>query len=62
MVAEEVKDMEKWARVLREILLAFLGSSIPKIGFDLTKDSTPEDYLREALGHPGFELRFKESR
>lgn len=61
VVAEEVKDMEKWARVLKEILVPFLGSSILKMGFDLTKDSTREDYAREAMRHPGFEVRFKET-
>lgn len=61
VVAEEVKDMESWARVLKEILVPFMGSSILKLGFDLTKDSTMEDYAVEALRHPGFELRFKQT-
>ena len=61
VIAEEVRDMEMWARVLKEILAPFLGSSILKMGFELTKDSSMEDYAREAIRHPGFELRFKET-
>ena len=64
VIAEEIKDKEEWARVLREILAPFLasrmGSSILKMGFELTKDSTLEDYAREAIRHPGFIVRFKE--
>jgi hypothetical protein len=29
------------------------------MGYDLTKDSTMDDYVREARSHPGFELRDK---
>jgi deazaflavin-dependent oxidoreductase (nitroreductase family) len=60
VIAEEVRDMEKWTRVLKEIIAPFLGSGILKMGFELTKDSTMEDYAREARRHPGFEVRFKD--
>ena len=60
VTAHEVKDMEEWARVLKEILGPFLGSSILKMAFRLSKDSTVEDYAREAMRHPGFEVRFRE--
>ena len=65
VIAEEVRDKEEWARILKEILAPFLisrtGSSILKMGFELTKDSTIDDYAREAMRHPGFKVRFKET-
>jgi len=35
-------------------------SSFLRMGYSLTKDSTIDDYAREARCHPGFELQDKE--
>jgi hypothetical protein len=61
VIAEEVRETEKWTSILKEIIAQFLGSGILKMGFELTKDSTMEDYAREARSHPGSEIRFKET-
>jgi hypothetical protein len=61
VIAEEVRETEKWTSILKEIIAQFLGSGILKMGFELTKDSTMEDYAREAGSHPGSEVRFKET-
>ncbi|OLD12752.1 MAG: hypothetical protein AUI50_07350 [Crenarchaeota archaeon 13_1_40CM_2_52_14] len=55
---------DKAAVVLREIFAAYVASRIRsfflRIGYGLTKDSTIDDYAREARRHPGFELQDKE--
>jgi deazaflavin-dependent oxidoreductase (nitroreductase family) len=52
------------ALVLREIFAPYLASrlrsSFLRMGYSLTKDSTMDDYAREASRHPGFELQDKE--
>jgi deazaflavin-dependent oxidoreductase (nitroreductase family) len=49
------------ARVLRAILEPYLASrarrSFLRMGYDLKRDASPEDFNREARRHPGFELR-----
>jgi deazaflavin-dependent oxidoreductase (nitroreductase family) len=61
--ATELRDPEEKALVLKEVLAPFLvsrtGSRMLRMGYDLNKDSTMEDYIREARNHPGFELRDK---
>ncbi len=57
-------DTDKASTVLREIFAPYVASrarsSFLRMGFSLTKDSTSDDYAREARRHPGFELQDKE--
>ena len=61
--ALELRSPEEKALILKDILAAFLasrmGSRMLRMGYELTKDSTMDDYVREARSHPGFELREK---
>ncbi len=61
--AVELRNLEEKALVLKDVLAPFLasrmGSRMLRMGYDLTKDSTTDDYVREAGSHPGFELRDK---
>ena len=61
--AVELRGPEEKALILKDVLAPFLasrmGSSMLRMGYDLTKDSTMDDYVREARSHPGFELREK---
>ncbi|HZY47517.1 MAG TPA: nitroreductase family deazaflavin-dependent oxidoreductase [Candidatus Bathyarchaeia archaeon] len=58
--AIELRVIEEKAMIMKEVLAPFLGSRLGsrmlQMGYDLKKDSTMEDYLREARIHPGFEL------
>ncbi len=57
-------NREKAALVLRDIFAPYIASrfrsSFVRMGYSLTKDSTIDDYAREAKRHPGFELQDKE--
>ncbi len=57
-------DTDKAALVLREIFAPYVASrvrsSFLRMGYSLTRDSTMDDYAREARRHPGFELQDKE--
>ncbi len=61
--AVELRNPQEKALILKDVLAPFLasrmGSSMLRMGYDLTKDSTMDDYVREARSHPGFELREK---
>jgi deazaflavin-dependent oxidoreductase (nitroreductase family) len=63
--AAEVLDPGERAVLLKEILTPYLktrmGSQMLKMGYDLGKDSTMDDYAREAMRHPGFEIKFGSS-
>jgi deazaflavin-dependent oxidoreductase (nitroreductase family) len=54
-------SLDKASLVLREILAPYvtsrIRSSFLRMGYSLTKDSTMDDYAREARRHSGFELR-----
>ncbi len=55
---------EEAASVLKEIFAPYIASRIRssflKMGYSFTKNSTIDDYAREAKRHPGFELQDKE--
>jgi deazaflavin-dependent oxidoreductase (nitroreductase family) len=55
---------DKSALVLREIFAPYVASRIRssflRMGYGLTKNSTMDDYAREARRHAGFELQNKE--
>jgi len=57
-------DIDKAALVLREIFAPHVASRVRssffRMGYSLTKDSSIDDYAREARRHPGFELNDKE--
>jgi deazaflavin-dependent oxidoreductase (nitroreductase family) len=57
-------NADKAAVVLREIFAPYVASRIRssflRMGYSLTKDSTIDDYAREARRHLGFELQDKE--
>jgi deazaflavin-dependent oxidoreductase (nitroreductase family) len=59
----EIRDPEERAILLKEILAPYLatrmGSQMLKMGYDLREDSTIDDYAREAMRHPGFEVKFE---
>ncbi len=61
--AVELRRPEEKALVLKDVLAPFLasrmGSRMLRMGYDLTRDSTMDDYVREAMRHPGFKLREK---
>ncbi len=63
VIAKEL-SMDEAALVLKEIFAPYIASrfrsSFLRMGYSLTKDSTMEDYAREARRHPGFELQDKE--
>ena len=52
------------AVILEEIFVSYIASrfcsSLLRMGYSLTKDSTMDDYAREARRHPGFELKENE--
>jgi deazaflavin-dependent oxidoreductase (nitroreductase family) len=55
---------DKAALVLKEIFAPYIASrfrsSFLRMGYSLTRDSTIDDYSREARRHPAFELQDKE--
>ena len=59
----ELRSPHDKALVLKDVLAPFLASRMSsrmlRMGYDLTKDSTMDDFVREARSHPGFELREK---
>ena len=63
VVAMELSRDEA-AQVLKEIFAPYIASrfrsSFLRMGYSLTKDSTMDDYAREAQRHPGFELQDRE--
>ena len=52
---------EEAAVVLKQVLAPYLssraGSAFLKMGYELDRDASAEDYLREARRHPGFEIK-----
>ncbi len=63
VIAKEL-SFDEAALVLKEIFAPYLASrfrsSFLRMGYGLTKDSTIDDYAREARRHPGFELQDKQ--
>jgi deazaflavin-dependent oxidoreductase (nitroreductase family) len=57
-------DTDEAVAVLRAIFAPYvesrIRSSFLRMGYGLTKDSTIDDYAREAKRHPGFELQDRE--
>ena len=63
VVAKEL-SLDEAALVLKEIFAPYIASrfrsSFLRMGYSLTKDTTMDDYTREARRHPGFELQDEE--
>jgi deazaflavin-dependent oxidoreductase (nitroreductase family) len=63
-VAARELSLDEAAMVLKEVFAPYIASrfrsSFLRMGYSLTKDSTMDDYAREARRHPGFELQDKE--
>jgi deazaflavin-dependent oxidoreductase (nitroreductase family) len=57
-------NTDEAALVLRDVFAPYVASRIRspflRMGYSLTRDSTTDDYAREARRHPGFELHDKE--
>jgi deazaflavin-dependent oxidoreductase (nitroreductase family) len=64
MVSADELSPEEAAPVFKKALSHYLESrlmrSFLKMGYDLAPGSSDEDYIREALRHPAFELRPKQ--